>query len=229
MLRTRGGPRARGVTLSVRVSPGESVRTCRPLDPLFSPQVHPPNGHMTQYWRKDNVFTSPTRRRRRRVDVVKTLLLRRVPAGLRLGIQVSNILLLGITFSFGATLFGWNLEEMSHSENAAALLSQMRFQNADAISKCRCDFKTQMRFQNADAISKRRCDFKTQMRFQNADAISKRRCDFKMQMRFQNADAISKRRCVYKTPGYLYCECNRSSIYLGDAYHNKLYAGELRI
>ena len=78
-------------------------------------------------------------------------------------------------------------EEMSHSENAAALLSQMRFQNADAISKCRCDFKTQMRFQNADAISKCRCDFKTQMRF-------------------QNADAISKRRCVYKTPGYLYCE-----------------------
>ena len=102
------------------------------------------------------------------------------------------------------------MEEMSHSENAAALLSQMRFQNADAISKCRCDFKTQMRFQNADAISKCRCDFKTQMRF-------------------QNADAISKRRCVYKTPGYLYCECNRSSTYLGDAYHNKLYAGELRI
>ena len=27
----------------------------------------------------------------------------------RLGIQMSNILLLGITFSFGATLFGWNL------------------------------------------------------------------------------------------------------------------------
>ena len=74
----------------------------------------------------------------------------------------------------------------------------------------------QMRFQNADAISKRRCDFKMQMRFQDADAIL-------------NADAISKRRCVYKTPGYLYCECNRSSIYLGDAYHNKLYAGELRI
>ena len=77
-------------------------------------------------------------------------------------------------------------EEMSHSENAAALLSQMRFQNADAISKCRCDFKTQMRFQNADAISKCRCDFKTQMRFQNADAISKRRCDFKTQMRLQD-------------------------------------------
>ena len=87
----------------------------------------------------------------------------------------------------------------------------------------RCDFKTQMRFQNADAISKRRCDF------QNADAISKRRCDFKTQMRFQNADAISKRRCVNKTPGYLYCECNRSWIYLGDAYHNKLYTVELRI
>ena len=71
-------------------------------------------------------------------------------------------------------------EEMSHSENAAALLSQMRFQNADAISKRRCDFKTQMRFQNADVI------FKTQMRFQNADAISKRRCDFKTQMRLQD-------------------------------------------
>ena len=55
-----------------------------------------------------------------------------------------------------------------------------------------CDFKTQMRFQNADAISKRRCDFKTQMRFQNADAISKRRCDFKTQMRFQNADALPR-------------------------------------
>ena len=87
---------------------------------------------------------------------------------------------------------------------------------ADAISKRRCDFKTQMRFQNADAISKRRCDFKTQMRFQNADAISKRRCDFKTQMRLQNADAF------LRTPGYLYCECNRSWIYLGDAYHNKL-------
>ena len=101
--------------------------------------------------------------------------------------------------------------------------TQMRFQ------KRRCDFKTQMRFQNADDISKRRCDFKTQMRFQNADAISKRRCDFKTQMRFQNADAISKRRCVYKTPGYLYCESNQSWIYLGDAYHNKLYTVELRI
>ena len=87
---------------------------------------------------------------------------------------------------------------------------------AAAISKRRCDFKTQMRFQNADATSKRRCDFKTQMRFQNADAISKRRCDFKTQMRFQD-------------PGYLYCECNRSWIYLGDAYHNKLYTVELRI
>ena len=35
------------------------------------------NAIMTQ----DNVFTTSTRRRRRRVDVVKTLLLRPVPAG----------------------------------------------------------------------------------------------------------------------------------------------------
>ena len=55
----------------------------------------------------------------------------------------------------------------------------------------------------------RSCDFKTQLRFQNAAAISK------------NAAAISKRSCVSKTPGFLYCECNRSWIYLGDAYHNK--------
>ena len=95
-------------------------------------------------------------------------------------------------------------EEMSHSENASA------------ISKRICDFKTHLRFQNASAISKRICDFKTHLRFQNAAAISKRSCDFKTQLRFQD-------------PGYLYCECNRSWIYLGDAYHNKLYTVELRI
>ena len=59
------------------------------------------------------------------------------------------------------------IEEMSHSENAAALLSQLRFQNASAISKRICDFKTQLRFQ------KRICDFKTQLRFQNAAASTR--------------------------------------------------------
>ena len=33
----------------------------------------------------------------------------------------------------------------------------------------------------------------------------------------------------YVHHGYLYCECNRSWIYLGDAYRNKLYTVELRI
>ena len=50
-----------------------------------------PNGHITQEWRKDNVFTTSTRRRRRRVDVVKTLLLRRMPARYRYAPSVKSI------------------------------------------------------------------------------------------------------------------------------------------
>ena len=45
------------------------------------PVVHP-NGHMTQYWRNDNVFITSKRRHRRRLDVLQTLLLRRVPSGM---------------------------------------------------------------------------------------------------------------------------------------------------
>ena len=36
----------------------------------------------TDTWRNDNVFITSKRRRRRRLDVMKTLLLRRVPAGI---------------------------------------------------------------------------------------------------------------------------------------------------
>ena len=42
-----------------------------------------PYRHITQGWRNDNVFITSKRRRRRRFDVVKTLLLRRVPAGMK--------------------------------------------------------------------------------------------------------------------------------------------------
>ena len=41
-----------------------------------------PNRHMTQQWRNDNVFITSKRRQRRRLDVMKTLLLRCVPDGL---------------------------------------------------------------------------------------------------------------------------------------------------
>ena len=58
-----------------------------------------PNGHITQWWRKDNVFTTSTRRRRRRVDVVKTLLLRRVPAGM---------------YKHSHKIYSWNYEITLH-------------------------------------------------------------------------------------------------------------------
>ena len=93
------------------------------------------------------------------------------------------------------TLRGW--EEMSHSENAAALLSQLRFQNASAISKRSCDmtippakWRSQMRLEIPPALweshlrsEDRRCVLKSHLRYEN------RTCEVKVAGGFKNASA----------------------------------------
>ena len=71
----------------------------------YRKSVHPlyPNGHITQWWRKDNVFTSSTRRR---VDAVKTLLLRRVPAGIDTFVSHIKSYMIS-SYSYGCIQMNW--------------------------------------------------------------------------------------------------------------------------